>query len=321
MSPRGDKKVRTALAAAFLLFAAALFVAGPAEASRTTDARSSLAAISATTLAPSSLELSSPAALELVEPTAPIESSPRFGFAEDLALLDPKAGPGGFVVFAAEAAQCELTYARNNPLKYVDPDGKNPLLIWGSQVAQRVAAHPATQRAMTWLSAQGTTAWNAATRFFNSPTGQEVTQAGVEALSGSQLPPGPAGSMLDAASAAGARTGTVWDFVRATQDAIPGTVVPRSFVMTAGSAEVFVAPNATKHVGEYLTRLGASGNPMSAQAALGSLQASVGEALKKGVAYGEKVRVGQWELIFRAGRKPGELPALVHAQPLLRKAE
>ena len=124
MSPRGDKKVRTALAAAFLLFAAALFVAGPAEASRTTDARSSLAAISATTLAPSSLELSSPAALELVEPTAPIESSPRFGFAEDLALLDPKAGPGGFVVFAAEAAQCELTYARNNPLRYVDPDGR-----------------------------------------------------------------------------------------------------------------------------------------------------------------------------------------------------
>ena len=92
----------------FLLFAAALLVVGPAEASRTTDARPE----------PASLELPS---LELVDS---VESSPRFGFGEDLGLLDPEAGPGGFVVFAVEAARCELTYARNNPLRFVDPDGR-----------------------------------------------------------------------------------------------------------------------------------------------------------------------------------------------------
>lgn len=105
--PTSRASTRRAAHAAFLLFAAALFVVGPAEASRTTtNTRSSLAP-------------SSP--LELVDS---VESSPRFGFGEDLGLLHPEAGPGSFVVFAAEAAQRELTYARNNPLKYVDPDGR-----------------------------------------------------------------------------------------------------------------------------------------------------------------------------------------------------
>ena len=103
---------------AFLLFAAALLVVGPAEASRTTtDARSNLAPSSSLELPP----------LVPVEPIDPVESSRRFGFAEDLGLLDPEAGPGCFVLFAAEAAQCELTYARNNPLKYVDPDGREEM--------------------------------------------------------------------------------------------------------------------------------------------------------------------------------------------------
>jgi len=65
----------------------------------------------------------------MLEPVGPANSasiSPRFGFAEALGLLDPEGGPGGFVVFARETSRCELTYARNNPLKYVDPDGRDP---------------------------------------------------------------------------------------------------------------------------------------------------------------------------------------------------
>ncbi len=126
---------RRAALAAFLLFAAALFVVGPADASRTSDDRSGLASSSP-------LELASLERVALVEPIAPVESSSRFGFAEDLGLLDPEAGPGGFVVFAAEAAQCELTYARNNPLKYVDPDGKAialPLAVGGAAVLGTIA--------------------------------------------------------------------------------------------------------------------------------------------------------------------------------------
>ena len=114
MSHRSDKKEWTALVAAFLLFAAALLVVSPAEASRTTtDARSNLAPSSSLELPP----------LGPVEPIDPVESSPHFGFGENLGLLDPKAGPGGFVVFAVGTAQCELTYARNNPLRFTDPTG------------------------------------------------------------------------------------------------------------------------------------------------------------------------------------------------------
>ena len=118
--PTSRASTRRAALAAFLLFAAALFVVGPAEASRTTDARSSLA----------SLELSLLESVALAESIAPVESSPRFGFTEDLGLLDPERGPGGFVVFAREASRCELTYARNNPIKYVDPDGRAVETPW-----------------------------------------------------------------------------------------------------------------------------------------------------------------------------------------------
>lgn len=120
---------RRAALAAFLLFAAALFVVGPAEASRTTtETRSSLASTSVATLAPSP-------SLELV---GSVESSPHFGFGENLGLLDPEAGPGGFVVFAPDLSRCELTYARNNPLKYVDPDGRSAVAAAVSLLAPLV---------------------------------------------------------------------------------------------------------------------------------------------------------------------------------------
>ena len=120
---------RRAALAAFLLFAAGLFVVDPAEASRTTtNTRSSLASISAPNLAPSSSRELASLELSLLEPLEPADSasvSSRFGFGEDLSLLDVEARPCGFELFGGVGtSRCELTYARNNPVKYTDPDGR-----------------------------------------------------------------------------------------------------------------------------------------------------------------------------------------------------
>ena len=120
---------RRAALAAFLLFATALFVVGPADASRTTDARSSPVSSSSRELA--SLELPM---LEPLEPADSVFIPPRFGFAEDLSLLDVEARPCGFELFGGVGTRrCALTYARNNPLNFVDPNGLMPLpvkILW-----------------------------------------------------------------------------------------------------------------------------------------------------------------------------------------------
>jgi RHS repeat-associated protein len=97
-------------------------------------------------------------------------------------------------------------YARNNPLKYVDPDGRNPVLL-----IARLLQSPAAQRAATWAQTQGVAAWNWATRFFNSPAGQEALQTGAELLTGADAGPGSAAGMEAGivASAAKGKAGEV----------------------------------------------------------------------------------------------------------------
>ena len=76
------------------------------------------------------------------------------------------------------------SYTRNNPLNYVDPDGRALFLIpiaqqYGPRLLQLVGR---TGRGL-WRGAKPylTRAYNATTRFFNSQFGQEVTKATVEA--------------------------------------------------------------------------------------------------------------------------------------------
>ena len=119
---------RRAALAAFLLFAAGLLVIGPAEASRTTNAHSSLAPISAPSLASSSSRELASLELSPLEPADSASISSRLGFAEELGLLDVEARPCGFMLFGGVGtSRCELTYAVNNPLTYVDPDGREEM--------------------------------------------------------------------------------------------------------------------------------------------------------------------------------------------------
>ena len=75
------------------------------------------------------------------------------------------------------------SYTRNNPLRYVDPDGRTLRRLLMYYVAtgpgQRTLVRGA-QRYGRIVKSYGTRAYNAATRFFNSQFGQEATQTVVE---------------------------------------------------------------------------------------------------------------------------------------------
>jgi RHS repeat-associated protein len=121
--------------------------------------------------------------------------------------------------------------------------------------------------------------------------------------------PGP-GASLQAAEA----TGTVWDAIKVTQAAKPGTTIPHSFELATSGGRFWVHPNATKHMVEYVTRNGAShGMPINSQAMLTSLQGSVEAAAQQGIRFGEAMQVGRWELVFSQGRAGDALPVLKHA--------
>lgn len=118
----------------FLLFAAALVIG---LAFGATSAEASLPRV-ADAVAPDAAATHSPASRavtrELVVDDA-LEHGPdpalRLGFAEELCLLEPDQAQAGFVLFERETRRCERTYARNNPLKYVDPDGREIRLASG----------------------------------------------------------------------------------------------------------------------------------------------------------------------------------------------
>lgn len=120
----------------------------------------------------------------------------------------------------------------------------------------------------------------------------------------------------ESAAEAGAdivKTGTVFDLIKATQPAIPGTSIPKSFELNVNGQTVWVNPNATKHMGEYLTRNGLSHSTTEgSQAMLTSLQSAVKDASSTGLKFNEKMQVGRWELIF-SQRPSDPYPVLKHA--------
>jgi hypothetical protein len=112
-------------------------------------------------------------------------------------------------------------------------------------------------------------------------------------------------------------TGTVWDKIRGTQPNIPGYEIPKSFEMSLDDADIWVHPNATKHLTEYVDGQVARGLPpdrvkLNLQAHLSSLQSAVNQANKNGIRYGEMINIDGWELII-SKRPEDPLPAIKHA--------
>jgi len=114
-------------------------------------------------------------------------------------------------------------------------------------------------------------------------------------------------------------TGTVWDDIVPTQARYPGSVIPRSFELQAGSQRVWVHGNATEHIVELAAARARNYTPeyvrLVSQQQLRSLQAAVRSTTESGVPFGRTIQAGGWELRFARPRVAGELPALIHAQP------
>jgi hypothetical protein len=120
-------------------------------------------------------------------------------------------------------------------------------------------------------------------------------------------------------------TGTVWDFIKATQPVHEGTHIPRSFELDLGNGTtIWVSGNATKHFAEEYFgsknplngRIPSHNHPIAEQVVLLSLREILKQATKNGIPYTEKpFVVGDWGIQFRPPREPGQLPSLVHALP------
>jgi hypothetical protein len=113
-----------------------------------------------------------------------------------------------------------------------------------------------------------------------------------------------------------AQTGTVWDSIKATDPMYKNTRIPKSFELTVGNQKIWVAPNASKHLWEYMTKYKemSHGMPINSQSLLSSFKASVEKAIKLGILYTEKpIIIDSWEFMFSPPRHKGLLPVIKHA--------
>ncbi len=200
-------------------------------------------------------------------------------------------------------------YVTNNPLRYTDPDGKNPLLIAGGIGATVYGG---------WAIYQNIS--SGAPHWYNN-VGVEATKGLVVGLTLGLAAPAVAGAGVAAELGGAGAAGTVWGAIRATQPVWEGTVVPRSFELGTSAGKVWVHGNATEHLAEYATSMLAKGVSselvkVATQAQLSSLQSAVTQVLAAGMKYNQMIQIAGWELKFGAPSRAGQLPALIHAMPL-----
>jgi hypothetical protein len=122
-------------------------------------------------------------------------------------------------------------------------------------------------------------------------------------------------------------TAAVWKAIKATQPVYGGTLIPKSFELAAGNRKLWVAPNATDHLRElvqgYIKSRGSSQNAEKyTQFLMADFKNSVDQALRQvkipnapGMPR-QAIRVGNWDLVIGPPRQAGQLPVILHAQPM-----
>ncbi|MET7380152.1 RHS repeat-associated core domain-containing protein [Streptomyces sp. NPDC005526] len=111
-------------------------------------------------------------------------------------------------------------------------------------------------------------------------------------------------------------TASVWSRIAATQPAYPSTLVPRSFnLMTATGRQIWVHPNATKHIAEEIMHNSFSRHLKTEEMLVGLVR-SVDDATRQGIQYGRRVLSHGWELIIVPGKTVLDNPVLKHARRL-----
>ncbi|MEU4985918.1 DUF6531 domain-containing protein [Streptomyces sp. NPDC021969] len=111
-------------------------------------------------------------------------------------------------------------------------------------------------------------------------------------------------------------TASVWTRIVATQPVYAGTVLPKSFnLLTSSGRQIWVHPNATKHIAEEIMHNGFS-KSFKTEEMLVSLARAVDSATLQGVQYGRRVLSHGWELIIAKPKTLTQNPVLKHARRL-----
>ena len=114
------------------------------------------------------------------------------------------------------------------------------------------------------------------------------------------------------------KTNTVWDKITPTQPELSGTSIPKSFNIKVGDRELWVAPNGTKHMYEFVGRNGLSNTSLdrlNGQLILSEFSSALDAAVaENGLVTERMIYGGDWEFILSEPRNPGQNIVVKHAR-------
>ncbi|MBF0297406.1 MAG: hypothetical protein HQK51_01725 [Oligoflexia bacterium] len=113
-------------------------------------------------------------------------------------------------------------------------------------------------------------------------------------------------------------TGLVWNKIKNAAEDIPGSKIPRRFDIEVGGQSFHVHPNATKHMGEHISKnVTEEAVPVYCQLTLSSMEGALKKSVetgtwRKSIETGDVFTIEGWE--FKFSQRPDDvLPVLMHA--------